>query len=45
MSTGLGLSITKELIGAHKGKIHVSSKINDGASFTIELPLKEVKEI
>lgn len=40
MSTGLGLSIAKELTNAHKGKIAVSSKENVGTCFTIMLPLE-----
>lgn len=37
-STGLGLSITKELIKLHKGKIHLHSKIGKGSKFIICLP-------
>lgn len=36
--TGLGLTITKELIGLLKGTINVSSKQNVGTTFTIEIP-------
>jgi signal transduction histidine kinase len=41
MSTGLGLSIAKELVDAHKGKISVSSRENKGTCFTIQLPIGE----
>ncbi len=37
-STGLGLSITKELIKLHKGKISLKSELNKGSKFTITLP-------
>ncbi len=38
MSTGLGLSIAKELVEAHRGKITVISAINSGTTFTVMLP-------
>ena len=37
-STGLGLTITKELVELHKGKIYVESKINEGSTFIVKLP-------
>jgi signal transduction histidine kinase len=40
-STGLGLTITKELIEMHGGKIFLQSKVNEGTTFTFEIPLKE----
>jgi signal transduction histidine kinase len=39
MSTGLGLSIAKELVEAHGGRISVSSVEGDGTCFTIMLPV------
>lgn len=38
-STGLGLTITKELTEMHKGKITVKSEANKGATFTVKIPL------
>ena len=39
-STGLGLTITKELVELHNGKIWLESKINQGTTFVIELPIE-----
>jgi len=39
MSTGLGLSIAKELINAHSGKILVESVVDEGSCFTLALPI------
>lgn len=38
-STGLGLTITKELVELHGGKISLESKVNQGSTFIIELPI------
>ncbi|AHM58063.1 signal transduction histidine-protein kinase ArlS (plasmid) [Peptoclostridium acidaminophilum DSM 3953] len=38
--SGLGLSIAKIIIDAHRGSIHVQSKQGEGTEFTIILPLK-----
>lgn len=40
-STGLGLTITKELVKLHGGEIKIESKVNEGTKFIIELPLEE----
>jgi hypothetical protein len=41
--TGLGLSIVRELVDQLKGKIHLVSSLNEGATFKIDLKLK-IKE-
>lgn len=38
-STGLGLTITKELVEMHGGKIWIESKLGNGAAFFINMPL------
>lgn len=38
-STGLGLTISKEFIKLHNGKIEVESELNKGATFIITLPI------
>ncbi|MBN8705411.1 MAG: response regulator [Bacteroidetes bacterium] len=40
-STGLGLSIVKQLVELHGGKVGVTSKLNEGSTFWIELPVVE----
>ncbi len=38
---GLGLNICKSIIEAHRGKINVSSKMGEGSTFTVFLPLTQ----
>ena len=40
---GLGLSIAQQLIKLHDGKILVESKLGEGSTFTIRLPIAEAK--
>ncbi len=40
-STGLGLTITKELTELHGGKISVKSEVNNGSTFIVEIPQGE----
>ncbi|WP_418603597.1 hybrid sensor histidine kinase/response regulator transcription factor [Hwangdonia sp.] len=37
--TGIGLSLTKNLVELHKGSIKVKSSENNGTAFTVKLPL------
>jgi signal transduction histidine kinase len=37
--SGLGLSIVKWIVEAHKGKVSVTSKVGEGTTFTVTLPL------
>jgi signal transduction histidine kinase len=38
--TGLGLSVCREIIEQHQGRIRVESQIGKGSTFTVKLPLK-----
>ena len=42
--TGLGLLVTSKLIEEHNGTIRVDSKLDEGTTFTIRLPLIAVDE-
>jgi len=37
--TGLGLAITRRIVEEHKGEIKVKSKVGEGTTFTVELPI------
>jgi signal transduction histidine kinase len=37
--TGLGLTITRRLIQMHGGSIHASSRLDEGSTFTVRLPI------
>ncbi|MGE5456401.1 MAG: sensor histidine kinase [Ignavibacteriales bacterium] len=39
--TGLGLSLSSEIIKAHKGELSISSELNKGTKVTICLPIKK----
>ena len=43
--TGIGLSIVKEIISQHKGRIDVKSEVGEGTCFRIELPLRHDHEV
>ncbi len=38
IGTGLGLAIVQSLIEAHNGEISVTSKVDEGSTFTVKLP-------
>jgi len=40
--TGLGLTVTKQLVELHQGSIKVISKENKGSCFTVTLPIADV---
>ncbi len=40
--TGIGLSLTKELIELHKGSISVSTEVGKGTDFIVNLPLGDM---
>jgi signal transduction histidine kinase/CheY-like chemotaxis protein/PAS domain-containing protein len=42
--TGLGLAISKHIVELMGGKIWLESKLNEGSTFTFNVPLKCVKE-
>lgn len=38
IGSGLGLAIVKMIVELHKGKMSISSSVNEGTTFTVELP-------
>lgn len=37
---GIGLFIVKSIVESHKGKITIKSNVNDGSTFSVELPVR-----
>jgi light-regulated signal transduction histidine kinase (bacteriophytochrome) len=42
--TGIGLTICRKIIERHGGTISAEAKLNEGATFIVELPVKQTKE-
>jgi signal transduction histidine kinase len=40
--TGLGLSLSYDIVKAHGGDLRVETKVDKGSSFLIELPVKQI---
>jgi signal transduction histidine kinase len=41
---GLGLSISKQVVEAHGGEISVSSKVGEGSTFMVKLPIEDATD-
>ncbi len=39
--TGLGLALVKHVLNRHRGRLSVDSKVGQGATFTVRLPLRD----
>jgi two-component system phosphate regulon sensor histidine kinase PhoR len=37
--TGLGLAIVKHIVSRHQGRLHIESKLGEGSTFTVFLPV------
>jgi signal transduction histidine kinase len=43
--SGIGLYMCEQYVKAHKGTINFESKVNEGTTFYIKLPLKSVVDV
>ncbi len=43
--TGLGLAIVKQLVEQQGGEIHVSSKLNEGSTFSVSLNFQKTEQV
>lgn len=41
---GLGLTLTKEFVNLHNGKIYVESRLGNGSTFTIHIPITNLSK-
>ncbi len=41
--TGLGLSVCRQIVEQHQGRIRVESLVGKGATFTIKLPIQSAE--
>ena len=41
---GLGLAVTKKIVQEHQGEVEVSSRLNEGTTFTLKLPSYSVEQ-
>ena len=39
--TGLGLAIVKHIVNRHQGRLQIESRLGEGSSFTVQLPVAE----
>ncbi len=39
--TGLGLAIVKHILNRHRGELTIASKVDEGSTFAVELPVQE----
>jgi two-component system phosphate regulon sensor histidine kinase PhoR len=39
--TGLGLAIVKHIVQSHKGSLQLKSKLNQGSTFTVKIPISK----
>ena len=37
--TGLGLALVKHILNRHRGRLAIESRVGEGATFTVRLPL------